>query len=93
MGPSKTVLTVVGTMEAFCTQDRCGECPGRLICHCLQVTEDALQAAVATFALRTVSEIRQVTGAGTGCTACHRRLHNYLDQAGYSSASPICSAK
>ncbi len=80
-------------METYCTQDRCSECPGRLVCHCLQVTEDAVLAAVSTFALTTVSEVRRYTGAGDGCTACHGKLQRVLEQASYSSSSPICSVK
>ena len=67
-------------METYCTQDRCSECPGRLVCHCLQVTEDAVLAAVSTFALTTVSEVRRYTGAGDGCTACHGKLQGFSNQ-------------
>jgi bacterioferritin-associated ferredoxin len=52
----------------------------KLICHCLQVTEDDLLSAVARGQLRTVQEIAQATGAGDGCTACHRRIVQYLRQ-------------
>ncbi len=72
----------------------CGSCSARVVCHCLQVTEEVLQAALRTFELRTVKEVRQHTGAGDGCTACHRAIRQLLEHhhAGAQSASPspIC---
>ncbi|MFQ3650009.1 MAG: (2Fe-2S)-binding protein, partial [Gemmataceae bacterium] len=58
----------------------CSTCPGRIICHCLQVTEDAIVRAIDTLGLTTVKEIRSCTGAGDGCNACHRRLVKYLER-------------
>jgi bacterioferritin-associated ferredoxin len=67
-------------MDACHTRNSCTTCPGRVICHCLQVTEDMLVEALITRDLRTVTEIRQHTGAGDGCTACHRRLASFLER-------------
>ena len=75
----------------------CGTCPGQVVCHCLQVTEEVLVEAVTTFALRTVREVRHHTGAGDGCTACHRAIRRYLErhaeadeaQSVSASAAPI----
>jgi NAD(P)H-nitrite reductase large subunit len=53
-----------------------------MICHCLQVTEDALVDAIVTLGLRTVKDLREHTGAGDGCTACHVRLREVLDRHG-----------
>lgn len=58
----------------------CSACPARMICHCLQVTEDVIVQAVESLGLQTVKEIRSCTGAGDGCTACHRRLKTFLDR-------------
>jgi bacterioferritin-associated ferredoxin len=69
-------------MENVCTPDRCDECPGRLVCRCLQVTEDFLRTAVSKLELKTITDIRQYTGAGDGCTACHKALRRYLERAG-----------
>jgi bacterioferritin-associated ferredoxin len=55
-----------------------GTCPARLICRCLQVSEDVLLAALHRFELRTVQEVREHTGAGDGCTACHRAIRRLL---------------
>jgi NAD(P)H-nitrite reductase large subunit len=46
----------------------------------LQVTEGMLVQAVTTLELRTVADVRRCTGAGDGCTACHRRIKQYLEQ-------------
>ena len=57
-----------------------------IICACLQVTERQLQAAVQQNGAQTVRELILTTGAGTGCTACHRRLESCL--ARWSSSGP-----
>ena len=79
-------------MDIF-NQD-CSRCPERMICHCLQVTEEALLTTIRTFELKTIKEIGQHTGAGEGCTACHKKLQVYLKKAAQFSDSPvICSVK
>jgi bacterioferritin-associated ferredoxin len=68
-------------------------CP-LLVCHCLGVSEDQLREVLATCDIRTLHDIRRHTGAGDGCTACHRRLKDYLETQNYaSSPSPSCSAR
>jgi len=42
--------------------------------------------------LRTVKEVRQATGAGDGCTCCHRQIRGLLEElcapaAAYSAAA------
>ena len=76
-----------------CYQDRSSACPGRVVCHCLQVTEDVLVEAITTLELRSVREVRSCTGAGDGCTACHRTIVRYIQLHGAESALPICSAR
>jgi bacterioferritin-associated ferredoxin len=68
----------------------CSTCPDRLVCRCLQVTEAELVTAVARLALRTVKEVRQHTGAGDGCNACHKVLRRYLERA--VEARPVAVA-
>jgi bacterioferritin-associated ferredoxin len=46
----------------------------------LNVTEEAILAAVAAFDLATLKQLREHTGAGDGCTACHKRLRGYLER-------------
>ncbi len=51
-----------------------------MICHCLQVTEEMVQEALAVLEAPTLEQLRVATGAGDGCTACHRRLRQYLSE-------------
>jgi bacterioferritin-associated ferredoxin len=81
-------------MDGFCSRD-CDTCPDRIVCRCLQVTESVLVDALTTLELRTLKDVCRETGAGDGCTACHARLRQLLDQHAYasSSAAPICSVR
>jgi bacterioferritin-associated ferredoxin len=79
-------------MDNTCPRETCDDCPGRFVCHCLQVTEQALRFALTTLDLRTLRDIREKTGAGDGCTACHHRLKRFLDEFSYSP-EPICSVR
>jgi len=65
-------------MNATCSMDRCGTCPERLVCRCLQVTESEVVTMIETLGLRTVREVRQATGAGDGCTCCHDEIRKQL---------------
>jgi bacterioferritin-associated ferredoxin len=56
----------------------CVECPDRIVCRCLQVTESQVVRMIERLELRTVHDIRQYTGAGDGCTCCHAKLKEYL---------------
>ena len=44
------------------------------MCRCLQVTEEEVVTMIAALGLRTVHEVKRVTGAGDGCTCCHDDL-------------------
>jgi NAD(P)H-nitrite reductase large subunit len=67
----------------MCPRD-CSSCPeladgsDRIICRCLRVTEAAILGAVDQFGLTTLVEIKCHTEAGTGCTACHKRICRLL---------------
>jgi bacterioferritin-associated ferredoxin len=81
-------------MDCFHTPDACKECPERVVCRCLQVTEAALLQVLTTEQISTLKDLRRRTGAGEGCTCCHDLLRHYLQQHAYaSSADPICSCK
>lgn len=45
-----------------------------IVCRCLGVTAAELQDAVEVHDACTVQELRDRTGAGDGCTSCHRFL-------------------
>jgi bacterioferritin-associated ferredoxin len=53
-----------------------------IICRCLQVTESALVEALETQPISTLQEVIHCTGAGDGCTACHRVIREYLQRRG-----------
>lgn len=50
----------------------------RYVCACLRVSRAELLEAIASLKVRTLEDLRAHTGAGDGCTACHRRLRHYL---------------
>lgn len=54
-------------------------CEDAVVCHCLQITESTLRDAAAVCPFRSLSQISRETGAGSGCTACHRRLRRFID--------------
>jgi bacterioferritin-associated ferredoxin len=70
-----------------------GSCADRFVCRCLRVTEREVIHAVVALGLRTLTEVRQVTEAGTGCSCCHRELSAYLAVYSASSSPNICSAR
>lgn len=57
-----------------------------IICHCLQVTESEIRDAITIRGCCSLNDIRQCTGAGTGCTACHRRIYELLCEENVSAA-------
>jgi NAD(P)H-nitrite reductase large subunit len=67
-------------MKPFLASDPCFGCTDRILCRCLRVRESTVVEAIVTLGLRTVSEIRQRTGAGDGCTCCHGELHRCLEE-------------
>ncbi len=73
----------------------CGSCleaGGPVVCHCLGIREDEIVSTLITLKLRSIREVRRQTGAGAGCSCCHRKLQNYIDT--YSSSPlEICSAR
>ncbi len=80
-------------MNDFChSPDAPDDCPGRLVCHCLQVTEADLVTALNVLEIRTVQDIRRHTGAGDGCNACHKTLGRYLERHGCSAGTADLAA-
>ncbi len=51
-----------------------------VVCECLQVTECQLLATLTQGDVQTLRDLRQATGAGDGCTACHHVLKQYLQR-------------
>jgi bacterioferritin-associated ferredoxin len=50
------------------------------LCRCLAVTEAEVVETVVQLGLRTLEEVKRCTGAGDGCTACHRRIRTCLER-------------
>lgn len=71
-----------------------GSCGERIVCRCLKITEHTVVTAIRAHGVRTVYELRTLTGAGDGCTCCHKELRQYLAVYSPSSSSPlICSER
>ncbi|QEL16189.1 (2Fe-2S)-binding protein [Limnoglobus roseus] len=71
-----------------------GSCGDRLACRCLRVTEHEVVTAIRTIGLTTICELKAATGAGDGCTCCHKQLQQYLTvYSPSSSPSNKCWAK
>ena len=47
-------------------------CSEEVICHCLKVTQAEVESAIVTSDEPSLRCVMRMTGAGTGCTACHR---------------------
>ena len=67
-------------MRTFCShpEHKTG-CPDKVVCRCLGVTEAEIVTALTTLPISTLKELRACTGAGDGCTACHKQLRAYLE--------------
>jgi bacterioferritin-associated ferredoxin len=55
-----------------------GSCGERLVCKCLRVTESEVIAAIRAGGATTVNDVKDATGAGSGCMCCRRELKRYL---------------
>lgn len=87
--------TRVGPAMNTCScSSGCADCSERVLCACLQITEANVKAALVSLEIRSIQDLREHTGAGDGCTACHRVLRGYIaEYAQSASAEPICSVK
>ena len=69
---------------------------GRIVCHCLRVTEEEILQAAHEGKPHSIKQIMDHTGAGGGCTACHRRILALLagerPQCESTSSSPMCGS-
>lgn len=51
-----------------------------IICNCMQVTRGEIIDAIKNKGLKTVQEIQDETGAGTGCGACVEEIEEILKE-------------
>jgi bacterioferritin-associated ferredoxin len=79
MAPRLAVLDEVAATGVV--PDRSHSAPAsaeEFACRCLQVTFAQLDSAVDCGQADSVHALIRATGAGTGCTACHRRIRHWL---------------
>lgn len=50
----------------------------RIICKCMEVDYLAIRMAMVNHTARTIEEIQQITGAGTGCGGCIPEIEEIL---------------
>lgn len=67
-------------MEVYSSRSACRGCASKVVCHCMNVTEDTILEALAMFDIDTVQDLRHYTGAGDGCTCCHRQLRQMIEK-------------
>ncbi|HEX3654252.1 MAG TPA: (2Fe-2S)-binding protein [Pirellulales bacterium] len=53
-----------------------------IVCRCLQVSESSLADVVERCPFANLQDVARETGAGSGCTACHRMIRRYIAQRG-----------
>jgi bacterioferritin-associated ferredoxin len=74
-------------MDRPCTHEHCETCPDRIVCRCLQVTEEQVVRMIERLELRSVRDVRKYTGAGEGCTCCHAKIQEYIEKHGTVEAA------
>ncbi|MFO0926428.1 MAG: (2Fe-2S)-binding protein [Gemmataceae bacterium] len=79
-------------MDDFSFRAGCRGCTSKVVCHCMNVTEDTILEALATFDIDTVKDLRHYTGAGDGCTCCHRQLRQMIESHKARVAQPSPSS-
>lgn len=50
----------------------------KIICHCFEVTEDAIIEAVTKNGAKTLEDVGKLTGAGTACGRCKENIENII---------------
>lgn len=61
----------------------------KVLCECLGVTRGRIAACVRSGRACTVNEVMACTGAGTGCTACHKDIQAVVEQNSRPAPSPL----
>jgi bacterioferritin-associated ferredoxin len=52
----------------------------RIACHCLGIAESEIRCALMEGTAECLRSVMRATGAGTGCTACHRAIKDLVAQ-------------
>jgi NifU-like protein len=53
---------------------------GVMLCHCYQVTRDAVREVIMQNRLETIEDVTNYSKAGGGCGDCHHDIQNLLDE-------------
>jgi bacterioferritin-associated ferredoxin len=61
-----------------------------ILCRCLRISESSLADAVQRCPLANLQDVARETGAGSGCTACHRLIRRFLAE--QRSATGCCGS-
>lgn len=82
-------------MASDCRVDFSLENESHFLCHCFQLSREAILEAIVSKDIRTLKDLQRFTGAGDGCMACLQCLEECLRNRSYpsSSSDPICSAR
>jgi bacterioferritin-associated ferredoxin len=75
----------------------------RVVCHCLGISESDIRCALMEGTAECLRSVMRETGAGTGCTCCHRAIKDLVArqrsqerinaQCEGSGSSPTCVTK
>lgn len=75
-------------LDLFASDDLSPQAVNPVVCNCTQVTESTLQTAC-NEGCRTLADIAERTGAGTGCGSCRGRISALLLKANRQPAVPM----
>lgn len=73
--PVEPMSTLPGRVDRFAEAEND---PDPVVCHCLNVRASQIERTIEETGARSLCELACSTGAGSGCTACHRRLRAYF---------------
>jgi bacterioferritin-associated ferredoxin len=69
----------------------------KMVCYCFGLRESDVRSTMYSSGCAHLKEIMDCSGAGTGCTACHRRiqavLNSHADGDQCPGSSPTCVTK
>lgn len=71
------MLTETSTTVPTCRFAPAGAAGG-ILCHCANVMESEVSSLVALGVVNSLEQVMEMTGAGTGCRACHCRIQRVL---------------
>ncbi len=52
--------------------------PDDLLCYCLHISTEEVEHVVESGQVSSLRDVKKLTGAGSGCTACHCAIRDLL---------------